>query len=181
MVLEKTLESPLDCKDIKPVIPNGNQSWVFIGKTDAEAEAPIFWPPDAKSQLIGKYPDAEKYWRQEEKQMSEDEMVDDITDSMDMSLSKLWEMVKDRAALHAIVHGVAESDTTEWLSKRIIRVRQTRELVQNLRTYWHLVHLGAGSAFAPKSISLNFCLRHFACLTLAIVLALSFIKFHNIV
>ena len=74
MVLEKTLESPLDCKEIQPVHPKGNQSWMFIGRTDAEAEAPILWPPDTKNWLIGKYPDAGKDWRQE-KGMTEDEMV----------------------------------------------------------------------------------------------------------
>ena len=75
VVLEKTLESPLDCKDIKPVNPKGNQSWMFIGRTDAEAEVLILWPPDAKDWLIGKDPDAGKGWRQEEKGMTADEMV----------------------------------------------------------------------------------------------------------
>ena len=75
MGLEKTLESPLDSKEIKPVHPKGNQPWIFIGRTDAEAEAPIPWPPDAKSWLIGKDSDAEKNWRQEEKGVTEDEMV----------------------------------------------------------------------------------------------------------
>ena len=75
VVLEKTLESPLDCKEIKPVNPKGNQPWIFIGKTDAGAEAPILWPPDVKSWLIGKDPDAGKDWRQEEKGMEEDEMI----------------------------------------------------------------------------------------------------------
>ena len=75
VVLEKTLESPLDYKEIKPVNPKGNQSWIFIGRTDAEAETPILWPPDAKNWLIGKDPDAGKDWRQEEKGMTEDEMV----------------------------------------------------------------------------------------------------------
>ena len=75
VVLEKTLESPLDWKEIKPVHPKGSQSWVFIGKTDDEAEAPILWPPDVKSQLIGKVTDAGKDWKQEEKWMAEDEMV----------------------------------------------------------------------------------------------------------
>ena len=74
-VLEKTLESPLDCKTIKPVNPQGNQSWIFIGTADAEAEAPILWPPDVKKWLIGKDPDAGKDWRLEEKGMTEDEMV----------------------------------------------------------------------------------------------------------
>ena len=75
VVLEKTLESPLDCKEIQPVHPKGNQSWVFIGRTDAEGETPILWPPDAKSWLIGKDPDAGKNWGQEEEGTTEDEMV----------------------------------------------------------------------------------------------------------
>ena len=74
-MLEKTLESPLDSKEIKSVNPNGNQPWIYIGKTDAEAEAPILWPPDVKSQLIGKDPYAGKDWGQEEKGAAEDEMV----------------------------------------------------------------------------------------------------------
>ena len=75
MILEKTLESPLDCKEIKPVNPKGNQSWIFIGRTDAEAEALILWPPDAKSQLIREDLDAGKDWGQEEKEGTEDKMV----------------------------------------------------------------------------------------------------------
>ena len=75
VVLEKTLESPLDCKEIQPVHPKGNQSWIFIGRTDAEAEAPILWPPDVKNWLIGRDPYPGKDWRQEEKGMTEDEMV----------------------------------------------------------------------------------------------------------
>ena len=76
MVLEKTLESPLDCKEIKPVNPKGNQFWIFIGRTDAEAETPIVWPFDAKNRLIWKDPNDEKDWRWEEKGMTEDEMVE---------------------------------------------------------------------------------------------------------
>ena len=75
VVLEKTLESPLDCKEIQPVHPKGDQSWVFIGRPDAEAESPILWPPDMKSWLIGKDPDAGKNWQQEEKGTTEDEMA----------------------------------------------------------------------------------------------------------
>ena len=75
VVLEKTLESPLDCKEIKPVNPKGDKPWIFIGRNDAEAEAPILWPPDAKIQLFGKDPDSGKDWRQEEKGTTEDEMA----------------------------------------------------------------------------------------------------------
>ena len=75
VVLEKTLESPLDYQEIQPVYPKWDQSWIFIGRTDAEAEAPILWSPDAKSQLIRKHPDAGRDWRQEEKGMTEGEMV----------------------------------------------------------------------------------------------------------
>ena len=97
VVLEKTLESPLDCKEIQPVHPKGDQSLVFIGRTDVEAETPILWPPDVKSWLIWKDPDAGKDWGQN-KGTTEDEMVDGITDSMYMSLSKLRELVMNREA-----------------------------------------------------------------------------------
>ena len=114
--------SLLDCTKIQPVNPKGNQPWIFIRRTDAEAEAPIFWPPDAKNQLTGKDPDAGKDWRQEEKEAKEDKMV---TDSMDMNLSKFQEMVKDREARHATVHGVTKSQI--WLK----RLKSTAQYVND--------------------------------------------------
>ena len=110
MVLEKTLEGPLDCKEIQPVHPKGDQSWVFIGRTDAEAETPIFGPPAAKSQLIGKDSDAGRDCGQEEKGTTEDEMAGwhHITDSTDVSLSELWD---GQGGLACAIHGVANSQT----------------------------------------------------------------------
>ena len=105
-MLEKTLESPLDCKEIKSVNPKGNQSWIFTGRTDAEAEAPVLWSPDVKSWLIRKDLILGKNWKQkqQEKGTAEDEKMD-ITDSADMNLSKLRETVKDRGAWCTAVHG----------------------------------------------------------------------------
>ena len=118
--LEKTLENPLDSNEIKQVNPKGNQSWICIGSTDAETEASILWPLDVKSRLIGKDPDAGKDQRQEEKGMTDDEMVG-TTDSMGMSLSKLRDLVMDRKAWRAAVQGVAKSQTQlrDWTELEI--------------------------------------------------------------
>ena len=114
VVLEKTLESPLDRKEIKSVNSKGNQPWIFIGRTDAEVETLILWPPDAKSQLFGKDPDAGKIEDRKRRGWERMRWLDSITNSIYMNLSELWETVKDRGPWLAAVHGMAKSWT--WLS-----------------------------------------------------------------
>ena len=117
VVSEKTLESPLDCKEIQPGLPKGNQSWIFIGSTDVEAETTVVWPPDVKNQLIGKDPDAGKDWRQEEKGITEDEIVASHHWFNGHEFEQaLGDSERQESLACCSPWGCQESDMTEWLN-----------------------------------------------------------------
>ena len=138
VVLEKTLESPLDCKKIKPVNPKGNQSWIFFGGTDAEA--PVHWPLDKESQFIGKDADAGKDWGQEEKEATRMRWLGGIIAPKNMSLSKFQEIVKDWEVWHAAVHGITKGQ--KWPNSKVTECAQLCVLSHVLlfTTPWTVAH-----------------------------------------
>ena len=158
--LEKTLEGLLHCKEIQPVHLKGNQPWMFIGRTDAEAETPILWPPDANNWLIGKDPDAGKEWKQDEKRVTEDEMVGEH--QWLISLSKLQEMVRDREAWCATIHGVTKSRTrlnnNKALKKVCLVPEHNRQVLTSGHLYWPLPL--SGTCFCRHPHDLLFYLLH---------------------
>ena len=136
VVLEKTLESPLDCKEIQPVYSKGNQSWIFIGKTDAEAESPILWPLVAKKWLIGQDPDAGKDWRKE-KEMTEDEMVGWHHQLGGHEFEQAPGIGDGQGSLVCFSPwGYKESDMTEWLNWTELKQHQVRNSGCEVRQFW---------------------------------------------
>ena len=147
VVLEKTLESPLDCKDIQPVHSKGDQSWVFIGRTDTKAESPILWPLHEKSWLIGKDSNAGRDWGHRKREWQRMRWLDGITGSMDMTLSELWKLVMGMKAWRAAIHGITKS--------------RTRLSDFHFLSYWIGPRESQGPGFLSSVQSLS-CVRLFA-------------------
>ena len=151
-MLEKTLESPLDYMEIKPINPKRNQSWIFIARTDAEAETPILWPPDGNHWLVRKDCNAGKDCRREEKRMTEDEMVGWHHRLNGHEFDKLQELVMDREAQHAAVHGVTKSRTrlSSWIELNSFEVYHDSTIkVQQLTNI--LIRAQCMASFVSKS------------------------------
>ena len=142
VVLEKTVESPLDRNEIKPVSLKGNQPWILIGRTDAETGAPIFWPPVAKSRLTEKVPNAGEGWGQEEKEATEDHMVGWHHWLNGHEFERTPEIVKDREDRWATVHGISKSWTrlSDWTTRRIFCIWEIIQSSQCTGSLWNLTN-----------------------------------------